>query len=136
MISLDHVYDAFLGYTFWPTYNGPRWAAAQLSQYAFVIFLFVPAVLVAVTLLGRGVRHAVTSRAALVLSPVAALAFTVAIATGEVRYRIPFDIFFVVTACAWAAREIDGPSNDEAAADLRQSEEGNRQRRRRGPRAA
>ena len=35
-----------------------------------------------------------------------ALAATVAIATGEVRYRIPFDIFFIVVACAFVVGEL------------------------------
>ena len=53
-----------------------------------------------------------TSRTALVLAPVVALTITVAIATGEVRYRIPFDVFFIVIACAYASRDlarVDGP---------------------------
>jgi hypothetical protein len=47
----------------------------------------------------------------LVLSPVLGLTFTVAMATGEVRYRIPFDVFFIVVACALVVgdlRRVDG----------------------------
>ena len=33
-------------------------------------------------------------------APIAALLVTVVIATGEVRYRIPFDVFFIAIACA------------------------------------
>jgi 4-amino-4-deoxy-L-arabinose transferase-like glycosyltransferase len=106
VLSLDHLYDAFFGPTIWPTFNGPRWALAQLSQYAFILLLFVPAVLVCARVLKGGVRAALASRAVLVLAPVAALAFTVAVATGEVRYRIPFDIFFIVTACALVTGEV------------------------------
>jgi 4-amino-4-deoxy-L-arabinose transferase-like glycosyltransferase len=105
VLPLDHLYDAFFGQTIWPTFNGPRWAYAQLSQYAFIFLLFVPAVLVCAQVLKRGWRATLTSRAALVLAPVAALCFTLAIATGEVRYRIPFDIFFIVLACAYATDE-------------------------------
>jgi 4-amino-4-deoxy-L-arabinose transferase-like glycosyltransferase len=107
VLSLDHIYDTFFGYTLWPSFNGPRWAAVQLSQYVFVTLLFIPAVVVCARVLKRGWRGALTSRAALVLSPIAAIAFTVAIATGEVRYRIPFDIFFIVAACALASGEVE-----------------------------
>ena len=60
----------------------------------------------------RLARALVTSRTALVLAPIVALTITVAIATGEVRYRIPFDMFFIVIACAYASRDlarVDGP---------------------------
>ena len=100
MLSLDHVYDTFFGPTAWPTFNGPSWPYAELFQLLFVLFLFVPAVFACARVLRRGGRAAVTSRAALVVAPIAALAITVAIATGEVRYRIPFDIFFIVLAGA------------------------------------
>ena len=116
VLSIDHVYDALFGQTIWPTMNGPRWAYAQLSEYAFIAFLFVPAVLVCARIFGSGARAAIASRAALALAPILALVVTVAIATGEVRYRIPFDIFFIVMACALATHELDGPSVERPAA--------------------
>jgi 4-amino-4-deoxy-L-arabinose transferase-like glycosyltransferase len=118
VLSLDHLYDTFFGMTIWPTFNGPRWAYAQLSQYVFIMLLFVPTVLVCARVLKGGARAALTSRTALVLAPVAAIAFTVAIATGEVRYRIPFDIFFIVTACALVTHEI---ARDDVAPGVAQS---------------
>ena len=108
VISLDHLYDTFFGPTIWPTMNGPRWTWAQLSQYAFILLLFVPCVLVCERIVKRGWRAALTSRGALVLAPIVSLAVTVAIATGEVRYRVPFDIFFITTACALVAGELEG----------------------------
>jgi hypothetical protein len=54
----------------------------------------------------RGWRACLTSRTALVLAPIAALTVTVAVATGEVRYRIPFDIFFIVLACAYVVGDL------------------------------
>jgi hypothetical protein len=115
ILSLDHVYDTFFGISMWPTFGYPSWQWAALAQYAFVLFLFVPAALAVVRIGRRGLRALVTSRTALVLAPVFALTATVAIATGEVRYRIPFDIFFIVLACAYAFGDltrVDGP--DEA----------------------
>src|SRR4029077_4879930 len=70
----------------------------------------------------RGALPVAPSRAALVLSPLVALAVTVAIATGEVRYRIPFDIFFIVVVCAFAARDHllgTGPSEQSLPANHR-----------------
>jgi len=66
----------------------------------------VPAVLACVGIAKRGARALLLSRTFLVLSPVLALALTVAIATGEVRYRIPFDVFFIVVACALVVGDI------------------------------
>jgi len=100
MLSLDHVYDTFFGPTAWPTFNSGSWPYAELFQLLFVLFLFVPAVFACARVVRRGPRAALTSRTALVVAPIAALTITVAIATGEVRYRIPFDIFFIVLTCA------------------------------------
>lgn len=113
VLSLDHVYDTFFGVTMWPSFNTASWPLANLSQYAFVLLLFVPAVLACARIAKRGPRAFLTSRTALVLSPIVALAITVAIATGEVRYRIPFDIFFMTIACALAVGDlerVDGPT--------------------------
>jgi hypothetical protein len=115
VLSLDHVYDTFFGVTMWPSFNTGSWTYANLSQYAFVVLLFIPAVLACARIAKRGARAFLTSRTALVLSPILALAVTVAIATGEVRYRIPFDIFFIAIACALAVGDldrVDGPAAD------------------------
>jgi hypothetical protein len=111
VVSLDHIYDAFFGVAAWPTYATSQWPFAHLAQYVFLIFLFIPTVLVCADLMRLGARHVLSSQTALVLAPVTALAITVAIATGEVRYRIPFDLFFIVVACALATgdfRRVDG----------------------------
>jgi hypothetical protein len=107
VLSLDHIYDTFFGVTMWPSFNTGAWPYANLSQYAFVLLLFVPAVLACAWIARRGARAFLTSRTALVLSPILALAITVAIATGEVRYRIPFDIFFIAIACALAVGDLE-----------------------------
>jgi len=111
VLSLDHVYDTFFGVAAWPSYATGAWRWAHLAQYTFLLFMFVPTVLICERLLRRGLRHALTSRTLLVLSPLMALAVTVAIATGEVRYRIPFDLFFIVVVGAFAVgdlRRVDG----------------------------
>jgi hypothetical protein len=101
VLSLDHIYDTFFGPTAWPTLNSGSWPYMDLSQFAFVLFLLAPTVLVCLRLAKRGLRPALTSHTMLVLAPIVALTIIVAIATGEVRYRIPFDIFFIVIACAY-----------------------------------
>jgi len=101
VLSLDHIYDTFFGSSMWPTFNHDVWPFANLSQYVFVVLLFVPTVLGCASVLRRGLRASITSQTALLLAPLVALSITVAIATGEVRYRIPFDVFFIAIACAY-----------------------------------
>jgi len=106
VLSLDHIYDTFFGASAWPTFNSGSWPYTNLSQYAFIIFLFAPTVLACARLAKRGWRPVLTSRTLLVLAPIVALTIIVAIATGEVRYRIPFDIFFIVIACAYVVGDV------------------------------
>jgi 4-amino-4-deoxy-L-arabinose transferase-like glycosyltransferase len=106
VLSLDHIYDLLFGVAMWPSYGLPSWTWAHLSQYVFIGFLFIPTVLACALVLRRGWRRFLCSRTLLVLSPVLGLAFTVAMATGEVRYRIPFDVFFIVLACALVTRDL------------------------------
>jgi hypothetical protein len=121
VVSLDHLYDTFFGVAMWPTYGTAAWALAHLSQMAFVVLLFVPALFAFARVAKRGWLALLTSRTLLILAPVAALAFTVALATGEVRYRIPFDSFFIVVACALAAGELESPDGVAASLSLRSS---------------
>jgi 4-amino-4-deoxy-L-arabinose transferase-like glycosyltransferase len=106
VMSIDHVYDTFFGDAMWPGYGHPTWMWAHLSQYAFVLFLFIPLLPACAGIVRRGARATFTSRTALVLAPVVALALTVAFATGEVRYRIPFDVFLITVVCAFATGEL------------------------------
>jgi 4-amino-4-deoxy-L-arabinose transferase-like glycosyltransferase len=117
VLSLDHIYDTFFGPVMWPSFNHPSWPLAHLSQYAFVVLLLAPTLFACARVAKRGVRAFVTSRTALVLSPVVALTVTVAIATGENRYRIPFDIFFIIVVSAFAVSDltrVDGISRGGA----------------------
>ena len=106
VLSLDHIYDIFFGSSMWPTFNYDQWPFADLFQVVFVVLLFVPTLLACVRVARDGVRAFLVSRLALVLAPIVALVITVAIATGEVRYRIPFDPFFMIVACALATGEL------------------------------
>ena len=107
VLSLDHIYDTFFGASAWPTFNSGSWPYTNLSQYAFIIFLFVPTVLACARLAKRGWRPGPDQPdACWSLAPIVALTIIVAIATGEVRYRIPFDIFFIVIACAYVVGDL------------------------------
>jgi 4-amino-4-deoxy-L-arabinose transferase-like glycosyltransferase len=106
VLSMDHIYDTFFGVAMWPGYGHPSWPLAHLSQYAFIAFLFIPLLPACAAILRRGARAAATSRTALMLAPVAALIITVAFATGEVRYRIPFDVFLMIVVCAYASGDL------------------------------
>jgi hypothetical protein len=96
-LSLDHIYDTFFGAGAWPSFANESWAAAHLSQMIFLALFFFP------TLLALAKKP---KRAWLVLSPVAGLIVSVIIATGEVRYRIPFDGFFMAVAAALYTGEL------------------------------
>jgi 4-amino-4-deoxy-L-arabinose transferase-like glycosyltransferase len=113
VLSLNHVYDSFLGVSVWPSYGLPTWAWADLFQLLFVGFLLFPTAMAFRRKSGFGWRALLCSRVFVVFSPVLGLIVTLLIATGEVRYRIPFDIFFMVVAGAsWTGklREPDPPA--------------------------
>jgi len=113
VLSLDHVYDTFFGSAMWPTFGHPSWPWAHLFQYIFVVLLFFPTLFACARVARDGLRAFLASRLALALAPLVALTVTVAIATGEVRYRIPFDPFFMIVACALVTGELrnrDAPS--------------------------
>jgi hypothetical protein len=119
VLSVDHVYDTFFGSIMWPTLNGNNWALGHLSQYVFIGLLFVPTVLGLATVVRRGARRAVSSQTALVMAPIVALTITVMLATGEVRYRIPFDVFFISIACAHLVGEVTRVDDAVLAAPAR-----------------
>jgi hypothetical protein len=115
VLSLDHVYDTFGGSAMWPSFGHPSWPFAHLFQYVFLILMFIPTLFACGRIAREGARVFLVSRTALVLSPVLALALTVAIATGEVRYRIPFDVFFIAVVCAVASGELRSKDHDVRA---------------------
>jgi hypothetical protein len=121
VLSLDHVYDTFLGPAMWPGFDHSAWPLAHLSQYAFIGFLFVPMLLVGAALARQGARVAATTSTALAFAPILALAVTVAIATGEVRYRVPFDMFFIVIVCAFVVGDFVVTADPTTVRELREA---------------
>ena len=116
VLSTNHIFDTFFGVAYWPGYEHATWPLAHLSQYVFIVFLFAPMIFACAAILRRGARAALTSQTALVLAPVAALILTVTVATGEVRYRIPFDVFLIAIVCAYATSELARADLSDAGA--------------------
>src|ERR1700690_143137 len=105
LLSFEHVYDGFGGSMPWPPNVSDTWMASEASQLAFLFFVLVPALGVCFTLWNeKGLRGLVASREFLLLSPVLGLISALMAATGEARYRIPFDGFFIIVAVEFYRR--------------------------------
>jgi hypothetical protein len=105
LLSFEHVYDAFGGSMPWPPNVNDTWMASEGSQFAFLLLVLVPALGVCFTLWNEnGLRGLLGSREFLLLSPVLGLIAALMAATGEARYRVPFDGLFIVVAVAFYRR--------------------------------
>lgn len=99
--SIEHIDNAFFATYPWPTISTPHRVASEASQLFFIFFLFLPAVLFLRDIrVEKGLKGLLQSDEALLLSTVLALMLAMMIGTGEVRYRVPFDAFFIVFAAA------------------------------------
>jgi hypothetical protein len=100
----EHVYDLYFGSVSWPSSASRYWVGASQASYAFVLLMLLPASVRCIDLLRiRGLRGFLGSTEALVLSPVVGLIASAAIATGEPRYRIPFDSLYMIVAIEFFA---------------------------------
>ena len=100
----EHIYDLYFGSVAWPSSATRYWVGAAQANYAFVLLMLLPASVRCIDLLRiRGLRGFLGSTEALVLSPVVGLIVSAAIATGEPRYRIPFDSLYMVVALEFFA---------------------------------
>ena len=108
VLSVQHVFDLFSPNAPWPVIWTDEWATAQAHQYLFVIFLFWPALLLCFDLARcYGIRGLLRSREFALLSTVFGLVLAVIIATGEPRYRLPFDCVFIVLGVQFYRRLAD-----------------------------
>jgi hypothetical protein len=106
MLSIEHVYDALGGSTAWPPNVTDGWIQSQLSQYGLLFFFMIPSVWLCVEAAKKGgLRGTLGSKEFLVVSPVLGLIASVAVATGEARYRIPFDGLFIIVGSQFYYRE-------------------------------
>lgn len=124
VLTFDHVYDAFFGTVMWPSDAGGQWTWAHLAQPVFLICLLLPTMFALRQVSRRGLRALLGSRTLLVLSPVIGLIVTLMIATGEVRYRIPFDLFFTAVTCALVTGDLNRVDSANSAASAAASETG------------
>lgn len=99
VLSFEHVFD-MMGMTFpWPAVATGYWVGSQGTQYLFLVFVMLPAFIRLIDLWREsGFVEMLRSRHLTVLSPIFGVALAVFIATGEPRYRIPFDAVFILLA--------------------------------------
>ena len=107
--SLEHVADSF-GATYpWPSAATDMWIVTGLFHY-FYLFLILPLALFALNeraLKGRLIDF-LGSREFLLIVPTIGLIGALMLATGEARYRIPWDYASIILACSWVARRLSG----------------------------
>lgn len=122
VLSLQHVFDMYAT-SAWPSSATKEWQIMAVYQYLFIAFIFFPACMLLVDMLRKkGFRALLKSSELLVLAPFLGLVAAVMIATGEPRYRIPFDSLFIVVAVEFYQRWREGreaaPAVDEAMSIL------------------
>jgi hypothetical protein len=99
VLTAEHVYDLFLGAVPWPAVESNYWINNLAAHYAFVLLILFPSSVRCIDVLRRrGLRGFLASTEALLLAPVVGLMVSAAIATGEARYRVPFDSLFMLVA--------------------------------------
>jgi hypothetical protein len=99
VLSAEHVYDLFIGSFPWPAFETEYWVGAEEAHFLFIVFLFFPALCLCVDSIRRhGVPAFLGGEVMLILSPILGLVAATVIATGEPRYRIPFDGLLIIAA--------------------------------------
>jgi hypothetical protein len=99
ILSCEHVYDSFCGSLPWPSVANGFWAVSESFHFIFLLFLLLPSLMRCLDVIRRqGFRAFLQSRDLLVLSLVFGLVAAVFVATGEERYRMPYDSVFILLA--------------------------------------
>lgn len=97
VLSVQHVFDMFAPNAPWPTIWTAEWPIAQAQMYLFVIFLIWPSMLLLFDIgTVQGPMAVLRSTELALASVLAGVSLGVFIATGEPRYRLPFDCVFIV----------------------------------------
>ena len=105
VLSCEHVYDLFCGSLPVPGIDTASWLAMESSHFAFLVFLLLPSLFLGFDLIKTwGFRSFLGSSEFLVGAPILGLMAAVFIATGEARYRIPFDPIFILLAIQFYKR--------------------------------
>jgi hypothetical protein len=107
VLSFEHIYDLFFGSMPWPAVAAGWWLTSEAYHFGFIVFLLLPTLfLLFDRMKSGGLRSFLESRELLLFCPIFGLCVSVFIATGEPRYRIPFDSIFIVLAVEFYRRYV------------------------------
>lgn len=105
VLSFEHVWDSFGGSLPWPSVATRHWAVSQAFHYGFLLFLLFPSLMLLVDVgRQRGLLGLLRSTEVAVFAPIVGVIISVMIATGEARYRIPWDMCFILLAVEFYRR--------------------------------
>ncbi len=105
VLGVEHIWDSFGGSYAWPPAATAVWAWSYAFHFLFLGFVLFPAlVLLTDVLRKRGVMGLMRSDEMLVVSPIIGVCVAVFAATGEVRYRVPWDGLFMILAVEFYGR--------------------------------
>jgi len=97
VLSFEHVFDLFAPNAPWPTIWMPEWPVAQAHMYLFIAFLIWPSCLLLFDIATvNGPLALLRSIEFAIACLLVGVSLGVFIATGEPRYRLPFDCAFIV----------------------------------------
>ncbi len=97
VLSVEHVWDCFGGSYPWPPNATGLWPGSCATHYIFLFFFIFPSLIILVDVFrSRGVMGLLRSTELFVVSPIFGVCLSVFVATGEVRYRVPWDGVFIV----------------------------------------
>jgi len=105
VLSLEHVWDSFGGSLPWPAVATGFWPGSQLFHYLFLLFLFFPSLVLMLDLARqKGMLGLLRSTELALMAPIFGVVVAVMMATGEARYRAPWDMVFIVLAVEFYRR--------------------------------
>ncbi len=124
VLSIEHAYDLFCGAMPWPGAASGFWMLSEVFHFVFILFLLLPCLFFAFDLIKtHGLRSYLGRMEFLLVSPILGLIAAVMIATGEPRYRVPFDTIFIVLAAEFYRRYLGRHFTGESAEDKAALEE-------------
>src|SRR5690606_2196234 len=105
VLSVQHIFDLMTPNAPWPTIWTAEWPLAQAVSYIFVMVAAYPACLLLFDIIrSSGVLGLLRSTEFAILSVLFGVMLGVFIATGEARYRLPYDCVFIVLSVQFYRR--------------------------------
>ena len=99
ILSCEHVIDTMGATLPWPSIATNYWVGAQGFHYLYILFLLFPTLFRFVDIWRKdGFIAMLRSTEMIIFAPVFGVLLAVFIATGEPRYRMPFDSLFMLVA--------------------------------------